>query len=131
MKFHIDTASDIPNYLQLEHQIKTACLQRKLKPGDQLPSIRALAKELSIAIITIKRAYDDLQAEGIIELRHGKGCFIKEIKTSRLTQQNQILLNNKITELIHYAKDIGCTDEEITNALIDAANRNKEDSYEH
>ena len=130
MKFHIDTASDIPNYLQLEHQIKTACLQQKLKPGDQLPSIRALAKELSIAIITIKRAYDDLQAEGIIELRQGKGCFIKEIKTSKLTQQNQILLNNKITELIHYAKEIGCTEDEITIALLDAARKRQEDSHE-
>ena len=99
MIFHLDPATEEPNYLQLEHQIKTACLQSKLKPGDQLPSIRVLAKDLSIAIITVKRAYDDLQSEGIIELRQGKGCFIKDIEITQLQNDNYQIIQKKLNEI--------------------------------
>ncbi|MBQ7890320.1 MAG: GntR family transcriptional regulator [Erysipelotrichaceae bacterium] len=130
MLFHLDPASEEPNYLQLEHQIKTACLHGKLKPGDQLPSIRVLAKDLSIAIITVKRAYDDLQSEGIIELRQGKGCFIKKVQTSSLQKQNMLLIHKKLNELIHYAKEIGCTNQEIESLLEQFLMNIKEENHE-
>ncbi len=118
MKFHLDAASEVPNYLQLEHQIKTACLHGKLKPGDQLPSIRALAKELSIAIITVKRAYDDLEKEKVIELRHGKGAFVREVQKSKLKHEAAEQMEQELTVLLSHAQALGISKQEIKSILL-------------
>ena len=127
MKFILDPSSDMPNYLQLEHQIKTACLNGKLKPGDQLPSIRSLAKELSIAIITVKRAYDDLEKEKIIELRQGKGAFVHYIETQQL--QNEVLhqIEHELTSVIIHSKTLGLSNKEILLILNKQIQKIKED----
>lgn len=127
MKFHLDAASELPNYLQLEHQIKTACLHGKLKPGDQLPSIRALAKELSIAIITVKRAYDDLEQEKIIELRHGKGAFIREIQKTKLKHEAADQIEQELSVLLNHAQALGICKQEIKSMLLKKLTEFKED----
>ena len=74
--FRLSASSGVPLYLQLMEQIKHAVETGALRPGDQLPSIRALAQELTMNPNTVVRTYRELEHEGIIELRHGLGAFI-------------------------------------------------------
>ena len=128
MKFYLDASSELPNYIQLENQIKTACLHGKLKPGDQLPSIRALAKELSIAIITVKRAYDDLEKEKVIELRQGKGAFIRQVQKSKLKSDAAEQIEQELSILLSHAEALGVDKYEIKNMLLKKLNEYKEET---
>ena len=79
MDIIITNNSDKPIYDQIKEQIKGMILSGELKEGDALPSMRLLAKELRISIITTKRAYEELEREGYIESYTGKGSFVKDI----------------------------------------------------
>ena len=76
MELYISNAGQEPIYAQITRQIKEQILSGKLKEGDALPSIRLLAKELCISVITTKRAYEDLENEGFIVTQPGKGSFV-------------------------------------------------------
>ncbi len=78
MNIIISNAVNRPIYEQITTQIKGAIVSGELKEGDALPSIRALAKDLRISVITTKRAYDDLERDGYIYTVAGKGCFVAE-----------------------------------------------------
>lgn len=79
MNIIITNNSDKPIYDQIKEQIKEMILSGELKEGDALPSMRLLAKELRISIITTKRAYEELERDGYIESYTGKGSFVKGI----------------------------------------------------
>lgn len=74
---HVNFKSGVPVYLQIVQQVKDAAASGNLRPGDALPSVRALAEELRINRNTAARAYTELEAEGVIETRQGSGCFLK------------------------------------------------------
>ncbi len=76
MNIIISNGSQDPIYTQIEQQIKAAIISGELKEGDMLPSMRMLAKELHISIITTKRAYEELEKGGFIQTVAGKGCFV-------------------------------------------------------
>lgn len=76
MEIIISNSSDKPIYEQISTQIKNAILQGELTTGQALPSIRSLASDLRVSVITTKRAYSDLEALGFIETRQGKGSFV-------------------------------------------------------
>ena len=75
MQIIINHSSMVPIYEQLVDQIKTMILNEELKPGEGLPSVRVLAKELKISALTVKKAYDALEAEGFTITVHGKGTY--------------------------------------------------------
>lgn len=77
MDIIISNSSGVPIYAQIEEQIKSQIMNGTLKEGDALPSMRILAKELKVSIITTKRAYENLEREGFIESITGKGSFVK------------------------------------------------------
>ena len=79
MDIIISNASGVPIYEQIEEQIKGLILTGELKAGDALPSMRMLAKDLKISVITTKRAYEDLERDGFIESVIGKGSFVKGV----------------------------------------------------
>ena len=79
--------SNSPIYEQIKEQIKRMIMSGELKEGDALPSMRLLAKELRISIITTKRAYEDLEREGYIESFTGKGSFVKNINKNIVKEQ--------------------------------------------
>ena len=79
MDIIISNSSGVPIYEQIEEQIKGQIMAGPLAEGDALPSMRVLAKELKISIITTKRAYEDLERDGFIESITGKGSFVKKI----------------------------------------------------
>lgn len=79
MDILISNASGVPIYEQIEEQIKSQIMTGELAAGDALPSMRILAKELKISVITTKRAYEDLERDGYIETVVGKGSFVKGV----------------------------------------------------
>ena len=98
MNIIISNASDKPIYEQITTQIKALIMKGELNAGDALPSIRFLAKELRISVITTKRAYEDLERDGFIETVPGKGSFVAS-GNQELLHEEQL----RITEghLIH------------------------------
>ena len=81
MNIIISNTSGVPIYEQIEEQVKSQIMTGELAPGDALPSMRVLAKDLRISVITTKRAYEDLERDGFIESVVGKGSFVKGIST--------------------------------------------------
>ncbi|MCR5282980.1 MAG: GntR family transcriptional regulator [Lachnospiraceae bacterium] len=86
MDIIISNASGVPIYEQIEEQIKSMILSGDLAAGDALPSMRLLAKELRISVITTKRAYEDLERDGFIESVVGKGSFVKGINSDLMKE---------------------------------------------
>ena len=112
MNINISNTSTIPLYEQIQTQIKSQILNGSLIPGDGLPSIRNLAKELKVSIITTKRAYEELEKDGFIETVVGKGTFVSNQNTERLKEITLYNLENKLEEIIKQAKCAGITLEE-------------------
>ena len=101
MDIIISNSSGVPIYEQIEEQIKSQIMMGELVEGDALPSMRLLAKELKISIITTKRAYEDLEREGFIESVTGKGSFVKGVN-SDMVKENMMFA---IQELLESAVD--------------------------
>lgn len=101
MDIIISNSSGVPIYEQIEEQIKSQIMSGELVEGDALPSMRVLAKDLKISIITTKRAYEDLERDGFIESVTGKGSFVKEIN-SDIVKENMMFA---IEELLDKAVD--------------------------
>ena len=89
MDIILNNSSGVSIYEQIEEQIKSQIMTGVLKEGDALPSMRVLAKDLKISIITTKRAYEDLERDGFIESITGKGSFVKGIN-SDLVKENMM-----------------------------------------
>ena len=101
MDIIISNTSGVPIYEQIEEQIKSQIMTGSLVAGEALPSMRVLAKELKISIITTKRAYEDLERDGFIESITGKGSFVKAVN-SDIVKENMMF---EIQELLDKACD--------------------------
>ena len=101
MNIIISNISGIPIYEQIEEQIKAQIMSGALSAGELLPSMRVLAKELRISIITTKRAYEDLERGGYISTVQGKGCYVNAVDES-LVKENMLFA---IQELFETAVD--------------------------
>lgn len=86
MDILLSNSSSVPIYKQIATQIKDQIIAGTLNPGQPLPSIRALAKDLRISVITTKRAYDELEADGFLYTVAGKGCFVAEQNTGLIRE---------------------------------------------
>lgn len=117
MNIIISNSSQVPLYEQIESQIKNQIVNMLLKPGEPLPSIRTLAKELKVSIITTKRAYEELEKEGFIKTVVGKGTFVAEANNERLREVAMYEIENKLEEAIISAKAIGLTLEETLDII--------------
>lgn len=117
MDIIITNNSESPIYEQIKEQIKAQILNGGLKEGDALPSMRLLAKELRISIITTKRAYEELEREGYIESYTGKGSFVKkinhEVERERAVYEIEMLLD----EALDKAALAGISMEELAHIL--------------
>ena len=103
MNIIISNGSADPIYIQIERQIKTAILNGQLKEGEMLPSMRALAKELRISIITTKRAYEELEKDGFIQTVAGKGCFVAPKNLELLREENLKRIEGHMMEIVKLA----------------------------
>ena len=117
MTIIIDNKSGVPIYDQIYSQIKAQIIGDALRQDEALPSIRSLAKDLRISVITTKRAYDELEAEGFVCTVAGKGCFVAE-KNMELVREHQLkTLEAQLSAAAKTARDYGVTTEELLNML--------------
>lgn len=117
MDIIISNNADSPIYEQIKDQIKTMILNGALKEGDALPSMRLLAKELRISIITTKRAYEELEREGYIESFTGKGSFVKAMNTDMVKETLVFEIETLLEEVINKAVIAKLSYEELTEIL--------------
>ena len=103
MDIIITNQSDRPIYEQIMDQIKAQIMNGDLKEGDALPSMRLLAKELRISIITTKRAYEELEREGYIESYTGKGSFVKGVNHEMVKESVMFEIENLMEEVLDKA----------------------------
>ena len=117
MEIIIRNTANQPIYEQIYSQLKAQIIAGALSPGEALPSIRALAKDLKISVITTKRAYDELEAEGFLYTVAGKGCFVAEKNLDLIREQQLKELEDHLTAAAGLAKSCGLTVEELVNML--------------
>ena len=116
MELIIRNNSGQPIYDQISGQIKAQILSGALSPGDALPSIRGLAKDLKISVITTKRAYDELEAQGLINTVAGKGCFVAEPDLALCREQSLHLLEDHLAAA-ELARTSGLSETELAELL--------------
>lgn len=117
MELIIRNTTNQPIYDQICAQIKAQIISGKLAPGDALPSIRALAKDLKISVITTKRAYDELEADGFLYTVAGKGCFVAEKNLDIIREQQLKDLENHLASAVELARTCGVSREELHEML--------------
>ena len=117
MDILISNASDKPIYEQITEQIKGLILSGALSPGDPLPSMRFLAKELRISVITTKRAYTDLEREGFLVTVMGKGTFVADKNVDFLREEKLRQVDQHLQAAIDAAREAGVPLKELTQAL--------------
>ena len=117
MELIIRNTTNQPIYDQICSQIKAQIITGQLTPGEALPSIRALAKDLKISVITTKRAYDELEAEGFITTVAGKGCFVAEQNLEMIREQRLKTLESRLSDAVELAKSCGVSPEELVSML--------------
>lgn len=115
MQLYIDNRSGAPIYDQIYSQIKDAILSEQVAEGEALPSIRALAKDLRISVITTKRAYDELENEGFLYTLPGKGCFVAERSTELLREENLKKIETYMQDIRRLAAACGLSDSELAD----------------
>ena len=113
MNVIVSNASDRPIYEQIYLQLKGAILRGELRAGDALPSIRALAKDMRISVITTKRAFDDLERDGFIYTVQGKGSFVAAKNGELLREEQLKQIEQKLTEALALARQGGISDAEL------------------
>ena len=117
MYININYQSGQPIYEQIKSQIRSQVFSGELQSGTLLPSIRMLAKELQVGIITAKRAYDDLCAEGILYSVPGKGVFVSGIERSDARELALEAIRKKLAEAVRLADESGVERAEIIKLL--------------
>ena len=113
MQLYIDNRSGAPIYDQIYSQIKDAIVSGQVAAGEALPSIRALAKDLRISVITTKRAYDELEREGFIDTLPGKGCFVAERSAELLREESLRKIEGCMQEIRRLAAACGLKEDEL------------------
>lgn len=118
MNLIINTSLMVPIYEQIVDQIKTLIRNGDLKENDILPSVRSLSKELKISALTVKKAYDNLEAEGFTVTVHGKGTYVAAANTELLLEEQKKELEADLEMAIQKGRRYGLTDEELKNLFI-------------
>lgn len=115
MKIIINNSIMVPIYEQITDQIKTLIRNGELKENDNLPSVRTLSKELKISALTVKKAYDNLEAEGFTATIHGKGTYILETNKELLLEEQKKELEMDLDKAVQKGRRFGISDEDIRN----------------
>ena len=117
MNIQINNSSNDPIYLQIKNQIKSQIISGDLQVGDKLPSIRFMAKELRISMITAKRAFDELEAEGFIDSVQGKGNFVARQNKELIREEYLKKIGERIQDIIEFSDIIGLSNKEIMQMI--------------
>jgi GntR family transcriptional regulator len=114
-----------PMYRQIESQLRDFILGRQLPPGTKLPSVRALATDLSCSVITTRRAYQDLEGEGFIHTRQGMGTLVAEIPEEKMAAHRREPVDVAFREAVRAGRRAGFTEEELREILEETLQRDE------
>ena len=114
MRIIISNQSELPIYAQIKEQLKEQILNGQIPEGSTLPSIRQLAKEVGVSVITTTRAYSDLEAEGFIATMQGKGSVVLSKDNSMVREQYLMRIEEGLSTAIETARVMGLPEEELT-----------------
>lgn len=117
LKLIISNVSGVPIYEQIKRQVKAAILSGELKEEEALPSLRTLAKDLKISVLTVTRAYTELEQEGFVKNVQGRGCFVLGSGSELMKKQLICKVENGLTEAIKAAKIANLSNEELHHLL--------------
>ena len=117
MKIIISNTSQVPIYEQIIRQVKDLIIKGELSPGEGLPSVRNLASTLRISALTVKKAYDFLENEGLTKTIHGKGTFILAVNEETLLEEARKEIEVHLEKAIQKGKQAGVSYEEIKEML--------------
>ena len=117
MDIILSNSSGKPIYEQISDQVKSQILSGTLAEGDALPSMRLLAKELHISVITTKRAYEELEREGFLTTVPGKGCFVAARDLELVREETLRRVEEHLSQAVDLAKGGGVTLEELEQTL--------------
>ena len=117
----ISNTSEEPIYRQLFEQISSKILNGTLKSGFNLPPIRTAAKELRISIITVKKAWEELERAGLIYSVVGKGCFVRDLPEKELKKKREEVMENQMKKDLLFYKKMGATKDEVIDLVKKSA----------
>ena len=117
MILNLSELSDEPLHAQVSRQIRAKILSRDMAGGDALPSIRRLAREQRISVITVQRAYDDLEREGLVQSRRGKGFWVAPIPEGRKHKMAEERFADGLKQLVAHARAEGLSTAEMRRIL--------------
>ena len=123
MRIIISNQSELPIYAQIREQLKEQILNGQIPEGTTLPSIRQLAKEVGVSVITTTRAYNELETEGFIATMQGKGSVVLSTDNKLLREQYLLRIEEELSTAIETARAMGMSMEELTDIfynLMDA-----------
>lgn len=117
MKIIISNSSNEPIYSQLANQLRSYIIKGELKEGELLPSIRGLAKDLQISVITTKRSYDELEKEGFIETVPGKGSYVAVQNKELMKEKKLKIIEDKLLDVVKESRLMRFSKKEIIEIL--------------
>jgi len=117
MDITINLADGLPIYRQIANQIRYMVASRILQPGDELPSIRSTALRLKVTPNTVVKAYDELEAAGILVKRHGSGTFVTETRIPVTRRERERIIEQRIDALLAEAHQLGYAEDELLAAF--------------
>lgn len=117
MNIFIKEESSLPIYEQIVSAVKNSILNHEPAPGDMLPSIRSLAKSLGISVITTKRAYEELEKQGLIYSEQGKGFFVSRFNPNILLEEQLKTLEDHLADVVLEAKTLNLSVGELTDMV--------------
>ncbi|MFS9305595.1 MULTISPECIES: GntR family transcriptional regulator [unclassified Streptococcus] len=117
MNIQINNSSDEPIYLQIKNQIKAQIISGDLKVGEQLPSIRFLAKEIRVSMLTAKRAFDELELDGFINSVQGKGNFVAAQNKELIREEYLKKIESKLQEVVELSEIADVSSDELIEML--------------
>jgi GntR family transcriptional regulator len=117
MRIVLSYQSSTPIYMQIKEQIKAAVLSHELRENELLPSIRGLAYELKVSVITITRAYNDLELEGYVHTVPGKGCYVNRVEDDLIKHQYVKEVRSALSTAVSKAKMAGLSINDLKDLL--------------
>lgn len=117
MKIILINGSSTPLYEQIKNAVKENIIQEILSPDEQLPSVRQLSKELNVSILTVKKAYDELEKEGFIVVRQGLGTFVTPLNLELIQEEKQKEIEKNLIMICRMAKSINLSESELIDLI--------------
>lgn len=117
MRIILINGSSVPLYEQIKNSIKENIVENRALPDEQLPSVRQLSKELKVSILTVKKAYDELEKEGFIVIRQGLGTFVAPMNVELLKEEKQKELEENILNACKIARLINLDESELVDLV--------------